>query len=147
MFAADAARVGPARVRHKDLPKAEIVLPPGTEVIGVVKALPWAQPKAGQSDVVRVTSAGGADGAAPIVFAMYVEAVEMDSFPAHGNLDDLMEVDKRRISAHQHAAPDQRGHVAQDHPELVNADGCSRRAHGSAFYPTITAATEPAPGL
>jgi hypothetical protein len=35
--------------------------------------------------------------------------------------------------------------VAQDNPELVNADGRSRLAHGRAFYAIITTTAEPVP--
>ena len=95
MFAGDANRVGPPRVGRKDRLAADVVLPPGAEVIDAGEAITWVQPDAGHGDSVRVTGAGGAAGAAAVVFAMNAEAVEMDIFPAHCDLDDAMELRQR----------------------------------------------------
>lgn len=146
VLAADADRILPTGGGRQNLFEPDVVLPPGTEVVEVGEALTRAESEAGQRDGVSVGNTGGPDGV-PILPAMNAEAVQVDVFPPHSDLDDVMELGNRRIALDEDAAPDQRGHVAQDNPELVNADGCCRLTHGSAFYATATSATEPAPGL
>ncbi len=90
------------------------MLPPGAEIIVVGEALMQAQPEAGQGNRMWAGGEGAADAATSVILAMNTEAVQVDVFPAHRYLDDTMELRNARVAAYQHAAPDQRGDVAQD---------------------------------
>ncbi len=121
------------------------MLPAGDEIIVVGEALTWAQAEAGQGDGMWVDGAGAAEAATSIVLAMNPEAVQVEVVPAHRHLDDTMELRNGCVAAYQDAAPDHRGDVAQNQPELV--DACGGLAHGSAFYATGATPSKLPPGL
>ena len=89
--------------------------------------------------------AGAADAATSIVLAMNPEVVQVAVVPAHRHLDDTMELSNGCVAADQHTAPDQRGHMTKDKPELV--DTCGGLAHGTAFYATAPTPSALPPGL
>ncbi len=64
---------------------------------------------------------GAAEATACVILAVNAEAVQVEVVPAHRHLNDTMELRKGCVAAYQDAAPDQRCHVVQDQPELVDA--------------------------
>ncbi len=145
MFAADAVRVGPRWVGRENLLEADVMLPAGDEIIVVGEALTRAQAEADQGHGMWVGGAGAADAATSIVLTMNPEAVQVAVVPAHRHLNDTMELSNARVAADQHTAPDQRGHVTEDKPELV--DAWSGLAHRTPFYATATTPSALPPAL
>ncbi len=121
MLAGDAHRVHLARVGWKNVLEANIVVPPCTKVIAIIDALGWPQVEVGDRRGSGVVGKQSGNGTAAVVLAMNAKGVQMDIFPAHRNLNDVMESGNRRIALYEHTAPDYRGHMTEHDLDLENA--------------------------
>ena len=120
----------PARVFHDDR-----MFPVVAEVVGVDEAgdARFEQAIQGQAIFVGDVVNGVAIAVLP---AADVEGMEMAIMPAHGGLDRLMQITRRRLARHEEAAPDRRSRAAQRHLQAEDAlAGTSLRLDGPAHDP------------
>lgn len=94
--------------------QADVVLPAVGQVVLVAEALAFAQPEVSEADLVRVIAEREAAAVRDaIVPPVNVEAMQVFILPAHGDLEDGVELGDGRVSAHQQPAPDERRDAAQ----------------------------------
>jgi len=66
---------------------------------------------------------------AAVLPAMNMEAVQMFVTPGKQDLQDSMQVRQGGRAGHQHPTPDERADAAQDDPQLIDVEWCSRSSH------------------
>jgi hypothetical protein len=60
-----------------------------------------------------------------ILLTADLEAVKMDVLPAHGGLDDVVQLGDRRTCGNEDAAPDRRADAPQSHAQLTDHSNVS----------------------
>src|SRR3954452_3911117 len=98
---------------------AELVLPPGTHVVDVGEPGMAAEAEALQRHVRGL----GAELGRAVADCAEPDLVEMQPFPAHGGLDDAVQLLDRERGRNQHSAPDHRADAQQAHLQLQDRAG------------------------
>src|SRR4051794_30694223 len=98
---------------------AELVLPPGTHVVDVGELGMAAEAEALQRHVRGL----GAELGRAVADCAEPDLVEMQPFPAHGGLDDAVQLMDRERGRNQHSAPDHRADAQQAHLQLQDRAG------------------------
>jgi hypothetical protein len=112
----DADRIEPPTFGGQNALKADIVRPPGEEIVPVEKTLARLETKGIQARGPRQRAVRS------IVAAMDAEPVQVKVVPAHRTLHKNVEVGERHVAQNVNPAPDDRLDLAQLNPELVDAD-------------------------
>ena len=125
-LAADAERVELSRFRRHGLLVANLVNPPVTEVILVIKELvvllakEKSQRNFGREVMLIVESFESSKMSPPIDS----EPMEVGILPAHHYLDNLVQLGQVDGVLHLYPAPDQRAYVHQRNFQLINVHCC-----------------------
>lgn len=109
------------------------MLPKVAHVIFVDEPLRFAQFEIGEDDLMRIVGEGDPAVAIDTIrLAVYAELMQMQVFPAHRDLYDVVQLGDRRVAGHEQTPPDQRRDGAQRDLELIDRDGRLLRggAHG-----------------
>src|SRR5262249_38493778 len=121
---------------RENLLQADIMLPEIREIVFVQKTLTQPESEAGQVNLLGVVVEPDATlMSAPVVLAVNVEAIEVRIAPAHDDLNGVMEIGDRLITAQQNAATDHQAKGQQNDLELVDAN-LTRFGHRSFILST-----------
>ncbi len=122
------ASTGSTRANRIRLPRidgehafdANVMLPEVAHVVFIDEVLTRPYLEDGKHDLVRVVvKAHTAATGDAIRFAIDTELMQMQVLPAHGYLQDVMQLGDSRVAGYQQATPDHGGNVAQRDLKLI----------------------------
>jgi hypothetical protein len=104
---------------------AELVLPVVSEVIVVEETLIKPETNVCGAHIVRVVmEADASQPGYPILFSVDAELVKVGIRPAHGDLEDVVQIGDSMATADKQTAPDHRTDAQQHDLELIDAHIC-----------------------